>query len=204
MAWSVLGRWLERIDRTDEAEAAFRRGLDLNPSGDVWIDLAGLLWSQRRLAELQALCEVRMARNSNDALAHVFLAKSAFDRGDEAAGLRWAALADERIGRPGWKSAAALKLGVLYLGIPGRLDRAVELLTLATSNGPKRDVNAVNAHMHLAAIAEGRSERIARYHLDLAREGWPKDSPVSFAEAYDDMRKWVADKLEASGDTDRR
>lgn len=121
-AWESLARNLQKLGRSEEALAAYKRALEISDgSPHLAISAASLLFDLRRLDEAEA--HARLALVSNPSFAHGLLAQIALERGDLDGAEREARLAlDEKNPRLGPTITLAA-----VLHARGRYEEALEM-----------------------------------------------------------------------------
>lgn len=83
------GRWLAEMGRTDEAEAAFRRSVDVDPAAAAgWVGIATILLERRELQEVVALLNPVLAADRTNGVAGQLLGRALMAAGDHDAGRR--------------------------------------------------------------------------------------------------------------------
>ncbi len=83
------GRWLESLGRTGEAEAAFRRAVDVDPSAAAgWVGLASILLERGRAREAVDILRPVLAADRTNGIAGQLFGRALLAAGDETAARR--------------------------------------------------------------------------------------------------------------------
>jgi len=195
----LLGRHLESAGRVDEAIAAHKRAIDLDPgSAELRAELAGLYARQDNASEAVEQAEAALRRDAanqeaNRILGTVYAAfaerRVPLRRGDDPATYQARAIAAlEKAGGDGFDAGLDLVLARLYVQT-GAFAKAVPLLTRVVENQP----GFADAAMLLSTAQESVGQ------VDQAigtLENVLRDNPGSYraqvrlAEVYEHGEKW--------------
>jgi tetratricopeptide (TPR) repeat protein len=198
----LLGRHLESLGRIDEAVAAHKRALELEPeSAELRAELAGIYARQDKATESLAMAEAALQkdpanREANRILGSIYAAfagqRQALRPGDNPADYASRAIAAlEKARQPNtFDIGLELTLGRLYVQTEA-YDKAVPLLQRVVADQP----GYAEGSILLAAAQEGAGkpeEAIAT--LENALEQNPKfyRAQVRVAELYERQRDWTA------------
>ncbi|MEO0586189.1 MAG: tetratricopeptide repeat protein [Planctomycetota bacterium] len=170
--WYNVGQHLERVERMDEAEFAYRRAIDIKPDHARSLNNLGKILAERgQLDTAQDLLE-RATETSNIALHHYNLAEV----------YRQQARLDESIAKlhdtlelDGDNAKALNSLGFLTL-TRGQVDQGVELLEAAYASDPM--LPAARNNLATAYVQTGRWPQAASLLDELnTLDGRPEDLP---------------------------
>jgi len=198
----LMGRHYENLGRIDDAIAAHKKALELEPeSAELRAELAGLYARQDKAVEALAMAEAAVEkdaanREANRILGSIYAAFAgqrqpvrAGDNPAEYAGRAIAAL--ERARRPdAFDIGLELTLGRLYVQ-SGAYEKAVPLLERVVAGQP----GYVDGAILLAAAQEGAGrpqEAITTLESALARNPRFYRGQLRIAEIYERQRQWAS------------
>lgn len=151
-AWGGLGHVFKALERWDEAEAAFRRRLELSESANHYVFLASVLFEQGRHADTLVCCEraLQLDDRQVDALLHqgnVYSLLGLHDKALECC--RRAILIDDQY------DEAHICLGVVLSGM-NELEEASNAFQLAITINPQ----SASAYRQLGLLQEFKGDRV--------------------------------------------